>query len=125
MWKGTHVHIAVIGLGLIGGSALRAFAAGGHSVTGHDADPATRALVRTAAGQAHRDQRFAVANSIAAATADAEVVVVAVPWPAVTDVIDELANSGYQGLITDVTSVKGPVRALVADRWRRDGIALA
>jgi prephenate dehydrogenase len=59
------------------------------------------------------------------AAVDADLVVLAVPLPAVSDVIDELANSGFHGLITDVTSVKGPVRDLIADRWRHDGVALA
>lgn len=119
------MHIAVIGLGLIGGSVLRACSAAGHHIYGYDADPATRALVRTAAGQAPPAARWQVAGSIGAASTPAELVIVAVPWPAVSDVLDELANCGYSGLITDVTSVKGPVRAVVADRWRRSGLTLA
>jgi prephenate dehydrogenase len=117
--------IAVIGLGLIGGSVLRACAAAGHRVYGYDADPATRALVRTAAGQAHPDERWQVASTIAAVSSPAELVIIAVPWPGVSGVLDDLANSGFSGLVTDVTSVKEPVRALVADRWRRSGISLA
>jgi prephenate dehydrogenase len=42
------VNVAVIGLGLIGGSLLRALAAAGHEVTGFDADPATRELAAEA-----------------------------------------------------------------------------
>src|SRR5207248_3220321 len=42
----------------------------------------------------------------------------AVPLPAVGTVLDELAGAGYSGLVTDVTSVKGPVGALV----RRSGL---
>jgi prephenate dehydrogenase len=42
------VDVAVIGLGLIGGSLLQALAARGHRVVGFDADPATRANARTA-----------------------------------------------------------------------------
>ena len=34
-------------------------------------------------------------------------------------VLDELAAAGYTGLVTDVTSVKGPVRELVDQRLRR------
>ena len=41
----------------------------------------------------------------------ASLVVVAVPLPAVPRVLDELAGAGYTGLVTDVTSVKGPVRS--------------
>ncbi len=58
-------------------------------------------------------------------TDDADVVVVAVPFPAFGSVIDDIANGGFSGLITDVTSVKGPTRAVMADRWRRSGQALA
>jgi len=119
------VHIAVIGLGLIGGSVLRAVSAAGHRAYGYDADPATRAMARTAAGQARPAHRWQVTASISDAAAHAELVVIAVPWPAFTDVIDELASSGYSGLVTDVVSVKGPVREVVANRWRRSGLALA
>ena len=37
------MNVAVIGLGLIGGSLLRALAAEGHFVSGYDLDPQTRA----------------------------------------------------------------------------------
>ncbi|MDG4834046.1 prephenate dehydrogenase/arogenate dehydrogenase family protein [Solwaraspora sp. WMMD1047] len=117
--------IAVIGLGLIGGSALRALAAAGHRVLGHDADPATRATARTAAAQAPAPARWQVAGTIRDAVANADLVVIAVPLPAVGTVLDELAATGYQGLVTDVTSVKGPVRDLVETRLRHRHGALA
>nr|MDT0659989.1 prephenate dehydrogenase/arogenate dehydrogenase family protein [Micromonospora sp. DSM 115978] len=110
--------VAVIGLGLIGGSALRALAAAGHRVLGHDADPATRATARTAAARAPADARWQVAGTIRDATANADLVLVAVPLPAVGAVFDELAATGYHGLVTDVTSVKGPVRELAEARLR-------
>lgn len=94
-------HVAVLGLGLIGGSLLRRLTDLGTRVTGYDADPATRA----AAG---------LADSVAAAVAGAEVVVLAVPLPAAGPVLDELHAAGYTGLLTDVTSVKGPPRELAA-----------
>jgi prephenate dehydrogenase len=121
------VRVAVIGLGLIGGSLLRALAGPGsdHTVAGYDADPAVRAMARTAAGQAPPDQRWRVGTSVRDASDDADVVVLAVPFPAFAGVIDDLANGGFSGLITDVTSVKGPTRAVMADRWRRSGQALA
>jgi prephenate dehydrogenase len=120
------VRVAVIGLGLIGGSVLRALAtAGGHDVTGYDADPAVRGLARTAAGASPPEFRWRMAASVRDATDDAELVVVAVPWLAFAGVIDDLANGGFSGLITDVMSVKAPPRAVIADRWRRSGVALA
>ena len=95
--------VAVIGLGLIGGSLLQALARAGHRVIGYDADPATRDLAE--------DEGWTVAGSVAAAVADAELVALAVPLPVLPEVIAQLAD--HDGLITDVTSVKGPVRELV------------
>ena len=94
--------VAVIGLGLIGGSLLRALAAGGHRVTGYDADPATRELAR--------GPGWAIAGSVGEAVAAAETVALAVPLPVLPLIFAEL--TGFDGLVTDVTSVKGPVREL-------------
>src|SRR6058998_2529986 len=69
--QGVPVDIAVIGLGLIGGSLLRALGAGGHAVTGYDTDPATRDAA-AAAGN------WRIAGSVAEAAEGAEVVVLAV-----------------------------------------------
>jgi prephenate dehydrogenase len=110
------VDIAVIGLGLIGGSATRALAARGHRVLGYDADPATRATARTAAARAPKDARWQVTGTIRDAVAAAGLVIVAVPLPAVPRVLDEIGATGYTGLVTDVTSVKTPVRMLVEQR---------
>ena len=120
------MHIAVIGLGLIGGSLLRALAgAGEHDLVGYDADPAVRAMARTASGQAPSTRRWRVAASIREVVDDAELIVIAVPFPSFSGIIDDLANGGFSGLVTDVTSVKGPTREVVKDRWRRSGVALA
>lgn len=107
------MNVAVIGLGLIGGSLLRALAARGHRLVGFDADPATRATARTAAARIATGTRWQVAGKIRDAIVDAELVVLAVPLPALPGVLREM--SGYQGLVTDVTSVKGPVRDLMGD----------
>jgi prephenate dehydrogenase len=112
----TPVRAAVIGLGLIGGSLLRALAAAGHGVLGYDSDPATRAMARTAAARAPAGSRWQVAGTVRDAVANAGLVVLAVPLPGVGTVLDELHATGYNGLLTDVTSVKGPVRALVKER---------
>ncbi|WP_442791434.1 prephenate dehydrogenase [Micromonospora sp. NBC_01813] len=113
MWQSHRVQVAVIGLGLIGGSALRAFAAAGHRVFGYDADPATRATARTAAARAAAGARWQVAPTVRDTVADADLVLLAVPLPAVGQVLDEVAAVGYSGLVTDVTSVKEPVLRLV------------
>jgi prephenate dehydrogenase len=119
------VEIAVVGLGLIGGSVLRALAVAGHSLSGYDADPATRATARTAAAQAPPAARWRVAGDLGDAVARAELVVVAVPLPAVDEVLDGLLAAGYAGLVTDVTSVKAPVRELVAKRLHGSHTRLA
>ena len=108
---------AVVGLGLIGGSLLRALAGAGHAVLGYDADPATRAMARTAAAKAPSGRRWQVAGTVRDAIAGADLVVLAVPLPAVGTVLDELAASGFSGLVTDVTSVK----SAVAGRGQRTG----
>jgi prephenate dehydrogenase len=115
----TGVDVAVIGLGLIGGSVLQALAAHGHRVVGFDADPATRGTARTAAARAATDARWQVAGTVRDAIAHAELVVLAVPLPALPAVLVELAD--YDGLVTDVTSVKGPVRDLAERHLRRGG----
>jgi prephenate dehydrogenase len=119
------VNVAVIGMGLIGGSLLRALAAAGHWVIGYDLDPSTRAMARTGAAQAPKESRWLVAPSIADAVASVELVVVATPLTAVAHVLDEVAGAGFTGLVTDVVSVKGPVRDLVARRLRGGGMRLA
>jgi len=119
------VNVAVIGLGLIGGSVLRALAATGSRVLGFDADPATRATARTAAALAPAGSRWQVTATVRDAVADAELVVLAVPLPAVPAVLDEIAGAGYAGLLTDVTSVKGPIRDLVNRHLHRPGSRVA
>lgn len=108
------MNVAVLGLGLIGGSLLRALAAAGHAVLGFDADPATRATARTAAALAPAGRRWQIAGTVRDAVGRADLAVLAVPLPAVPAVIREL--DAFPGLVTDVTSVKGPVRELTRGR---------
>ncbi|HEY3008663.1 MAG TPA: prephenate dehydrogenase/arogenate dehydrogenase family protein [Micromonosporaceae bacterium] len=117
--------VGVIGLGLIGGSLLRALAGAGHRVLGYDADPATRATARTAAARAPATARWQITSNVRDAVAGAELAVLAVPLPAVADVLDELVDAGYTGLVTDVTSVKAPVRDLVEQHLNRPHSRLA
>jgi prephenate dehydrogenase len=121
---------AVVGLGLIGGSVLRALAGTGLTVRGYDADPATRAAARTAgsaggaalfepagsrpgglfvpaSARTGNHAGWQVVDSPDAAVAGADLVVLAVPLPALDGVLPALA--GHPGLVTDVVSVKQPV----------------
>jgi prephenate dehydrogenase len=124
------VDVTVVGLGLIGGSLLRALAKVGHRVYGYDSDPSTRATARTAAAQAPVAERWLVSGTLADAVgrpdgSTADLVVIAVPLPAVGAVFDGLSAIGYGGLITDVTSVKAAVRDLAADRLTASSGSLA
>ena len=116
MCEAPCVNIAVIGLGLIGGSLVRALATNGHELWGFDTDPAVRATARTAAAQAPPYARWRVTGELRDAVTQADLVVIAVPFPAVDEALHGLLSAGYTGLVTDVVSVKGPVRDLVAQR---------
>ncbi len=101
--------LCVIGLGLIGGSLLRAADAAGWKVRG---------TTRSAAGvNAAREAGFDVTSSIEdllAGTPDDALVVLAVPLPAVVDVLGVLARHAPRCRLTDVVSVKQPVATAVA-----------
>jgi prephenate dehydrogenase len=101
--------LSVIGLGLIGGSLLRAADTAGWKVRG-----ATRS---EATARAARDVGFDVTSSIedlVLGTTDDDLVVLAVPLPAVVDVLPVLARHAPRCRLTDVVSVKQPVAAAVA-----------
>lgn len=93
-------NVAILGLGLIGGSLFHRL---GTVATGYDADPKTRA----AAGR--------VADTVAEAVTGADLAVLAVPLPAMAEVLDAVRAAGYTGLLTDVTSVKAAPRRLAAE----------
>jgi prephenate dehydrogenase len=101
------VRVAVLGLGLIGGSLARRLLPG-HEVLGWDADPGTRELAAAAGIRIERD-------------ADADVTVVATPMAAVPGVLEGLSDRD-RPIVTDVGSLKVPVlaaarRAGLADRY--------
>lgn len=97
--------VCVIGLGLIGGSVLRAAARAGRPVFG-------------AAGEPVPDPRVlaSVPEALTRAAAEDALVVVAVPLPAVDEVLRLVAEHAPECLLTDVVSVKEPVAAAVARR---------
>ena len=101
------MNVAVIGLGLIGGSLLRALAAHGHRVTGYDIGAETReaaaALARAADAPHVADPSlrpmqikgvWQVAGSIPAAVEGADVVVLAVPWDGHDELVSSLPLAG-------------------------------
>jgi prephenate dehydrogenase len=91
------VRVAVLGLGLIGGSVARRLAPE-HDVTGWDADPATRQAAERAGLRVTAD------------LAGVDVVIVATPLGAIPEVLSGL-STGDAPLVTDVGSVKVPVLA--------------
>jgi prephenate dehydrogenase len=106
--------VSILGLGLIGGSLLHRLAALGVEVTGYDADPATREAAVGSGFQASRS------THVEEAVEQADIVVLAVPLPAVKTVLTQMSD--YTGLLTDVTSVKAEPRRLAAQhcpgaRW--------
>jgi cyclohexadieny/prephenate dehydrogenase len=104
-------HIAVIGLGLLGGSVARAAKAAlpAIRVTGYDADAAVRSRARTI------DLADTIADSAAAAVAGADLVVLCVPVGAMGDAARAMAPGLAPGvLISDVGSSKAGVAAALA-----------
>lgn len=99
--SGFH-RVAVLGLGLIGGSLLHAVRQTGLEVVGYDVDPATAAAV-SASG-------FPVAPTDAAAVHGADLVVLAMPLPEVAAAVRSLAPHLAAGaVLTDVGTLKQPV----------------
>lgn len=96
--------VAVLGLGLIGGSLARRLAREGVTVTGYDASPETRAQAEEAG--------IAVVQDVESLCGSApEVLVLAVPLRAMRPVATEVARHlAPTTVVTDVGSVKGPVR---------------
>ena len=111
--------VAVLGLGLMGGSLARALARlpGAPVVTGWSPEPDEIEAAR-AGGALARD-----AGSAADAVADADLVVLATPLGPACALVDTLAPSlRPDALLTDVVSLKRPVleavrRAGLAGRW--------
>jgi prephenate dehydrogenase len=101
--------VCVIGLGLIGGSVLRAAHAAGRTVWGFTA----AADDVTAAESAGYEITASVDDALAKAVAEDAIVVLAVPLPAVDEILVRVAAVAPECLLTDVVSVKGPVVASV------------
>jgi prephenate dehydrogenase len=104
----TFQRVAVLGLGLIGGSLLQALRQAGLEVLGFDVDSATAAAASSAG--------FAIAPSDAAALQGADLVVLAMPLPEVPAALRSLApHLRPETVLTDVGTLKGPVLAAVRE----------
>ncbi|WP_307815891.1 prephenate dehydrogenase [Myceligenerans indicum] len=105
--------MGVIGLGLIGGSLARALVGAGVPVVATDPWEEARTAARSAGMQIVEDVAGLCANR-------PELVVLAVPLRAMGAVAGELsagldAEPGWDPTVTDVGSVKGPVRDAIRD----------
>lgn len=102
----TFSRIAVLGLGLIGGSVLHALARGNYPVVGFDPDPGEAGAARGAG--------FTLARSAAEAVTGADLIILAMPLPQLADALDAIADSVRPGaILTDVGTLKAPVLDLV------------
>jgi prephenate dehydrogenase len=102
----TFGRVAVLGLGLIGGSLVHAIRQSGLDVIGYDTDPTTGAAASSAG--------FPVTASDASAVHGADLVVLAMPLPEVKAALLSLAPHLAPGaVLTDVGTLKVPVLELV------------
>jgi prephenate dehydrogenase len=96
--------IAVLGLGLIGGSVLQALTRGGYPVVGYDPDPAEAGAARGAG--------YELAITAAQAATGADLVVLAMALPQLDEALEAIAPSLTPGaIVTDVGTLKEPVLA--------------
>jgi prephenate dehydrogenase len=100
--------VAVLGLGLIGGSLVHAMRHSGLHVVGYDIDRQTAAAA-SASG-------FPVATTDAGAVRGADLVVLAMPLPQVADALRSLAPHLEPGaVLTDVGTLKEPVLSAIRE----------
>ena len=105
----TNTPVCVVGLGLIGGSLMRAAAGAGREVFGYNRSMEAVAAAKVDGFDATENLEEALRR---AADRDA-LIVLAVPMPALPQMLDHIRNSAPRCPLTDVTSVKGAVLAEV------------
>ncbi|MGH3429133.1 MAG: prephenate dehydrogenase [Mycobacteriales bacterium] len=101
--------IAIVGMGLIGGSIWKRLTDMGYPVRGYDINPQTRAAAREIAAATSNRHADRILNTIPAAVVGADLVIIAVATIEVESVLREIGATGYRGVLTDVTSIKAPV----------------
>lgn len=108
--------VCVLGLGLIGGSLLRALKAHDVAVFGYNRSPST---ARAASNDGFDTSSDLVATLQRAAVTDA-LIVLATPMPAIPALLDAIAEHAPNCGFTDVVSVKQRVYELVLERGLED-----
>ncbi|WP_407936445.1 prephenate dehydrogenase [Lolliginicoccus suaedae] len=109
---GVPESVCVLGLGLIGGSVMRAARAAGREVFGYNRSAAAVTAARADGFEASSD----LAGVLDRAAREQSLIVVSVPMPAVGAVLGEIAERAPGCPLTDVVSVKGPVAEAVREQ---------
>ncbi len=105
-WSVTQVPVCVLGLGLIGGSVLRAAAGAGRETFGYNRSVGGVDEARSDGFDADADLPAVLGR----AAATGALIVLAVPMPALPTMLEHIAESAPDNPLTDVVSVKGAVR---------------
>ncbi|MDA4106757.1 prephenate dehydrogenase [Mycobacterium holsaticum DSM 44478] len=101
----TKAPVCVVGLGLIGGSVMRAAAAAGREVFGYN-----RSVEAVAAASADGyDATDDIDAALARASDSKALIVLAVPMPALPQMLGHVTETAPECPLTDVTSVKSAV----------------
>lgn len=108
--------MCVLGLGLIGGSLLRAAEAAGRDIFGYNRSVEGAQAARFDGFDANEDLEQVL---VRAADSDA-LIVLAVPMPALPIMLEHIRSSAPRCALTDVISVKGAVLEQVASYGLRD-----
>jgi prephenate dehydrogenase len=104
-WGVTNTPVCVVGLGLIGGSVMRAAAASGREVFGYN-----RSVEAVQAAQSDGfDATEDIDEALSRAAESKALIVLAVPVPALPLMLGHIRDSAPECPLTDVTSVKAAV----------------
>lgn len=105
----TDTPVCVLGLGLIGGSVIRAATAAGRTVFGYN-----RSIDGVSAAQADGFDATTTLDDALTRAADTDaLIVLAVPMPALAGMLDHIRSVAPGCALTDVISVKGAVLTAV------------
>ena len=108
--------MCVLGLGLIGGSLVRALTAAGRDVFGYN-----RSVDGVDAARADGFDASTDITEVLTRAADSDaLIVLAVPVPALSTMLDRIRATAPECALTDVVSVKGAVLQSVADHGLLD-----
>ncbi|MCS4490368.1 prephenate dehydrogenase [Corynebacterium sp. ES2794-CONJ1] len=108
--------VCILGLGLIGGSLMRALHEHGVDVFGHNRSPSATRKARAEGFDVTTD----LTEALSRAAESNALIVLATPMPAVASLLDALNEYAPHCGFTDVVSVKGEVYALVKSRNMQD-----